>query len=234
MLTRALSERQPLDLYAPFGRAQRLAGCELGQVRRGNPHVLGEPLCGSAPAGLDECFEFHERSVEDTKSICQELAISSCVDDTSRMEIKEIRRSRLKAWFANRTLPKEEKSYLSQLMGGKIAFGEKAARRLEQSYGMPAGHLDRAFDGEAPEQHDDKVELLGYWNWLTRDQRGEFMAKIKERADYNRTLYEQFAPKDAPRRNEHAAQGATIERRKGAVWFGFPDRRQKREANGEE
>jgi hypothetical protein len=35
------------------------------------------------------------------------------------MEIAEIRRARLKQWFANRTLPEKEKSYLSQLMSGK-------------------------------------------------------------------------------------------------------------------
>jgi len=69
--------------------------------------------------------------------------------------VTEIRRVRLKEWFANRTLPEKEKSYLSQLLGGKASFGEKAARRLEKDYGMLDGHLDRPFDqkrvqGEKP------------------------------------------------------------------------------------
>ncbi|MEL5468218.1 S24 family peptidase [Serratia nevei] len=56
--------------------------------------------------------------------------------------MKENRRERLKAWFSEKTIPAKEKSYLSQLMTGKASFGEKAARRLEQSYGMPSGFLD--------------------------------------------------------------------------------------------
>lgn len=56
------------------------------------------------------------------------------------------RRMRLKAWFTDKTLPAKEKSYLSQLMGGKASFGEKAARRIEGSYGMPAGYLDEPAD----------------------------------------------------------------------------------------
>lgn len=54
------------------------------------------------------------------------------------------RRARLKEWFADKTLPTKEKSYLSQLMGGKASFGEKAARRIESTYSMPAGYLDEA------------------------------------------------------------------------------------------
>lgn len=54
----------------------------------------------------------------------------------------ENRRMRLREWFADRTLPSKEKSYLSQLMTGKASFGEKAARRIEESYGMHSGYLD--------------------------------------------------------------------------------------------
>ena len=60
------------------------------------------------------------------------------------MGITEVRRANLRRWFENRTLPEREKSYLSQLMGGKASFGEKAARRLESTYGMPGGYLDAA------------------------------------------------------------------------------------------
>lgn len=58
------------------------------------------------------------------------------------MNMTDNRRARLKEWFADKTLPTKEKSYLSQLLGGKASFGEKAARRIEGSYGMPAGYLD--------------------------------------------------------------------------------------------
>jgi SOS-response transcriptional repressor LexA len=64
------------------------------------------------------------------------------------MDIKEIRRIRLKDWFANKTLPEKEKSYLSQLINGKGSFGERAARRLELDYGMPIGSLDTKLDAE--------------------------------------------------------------------------------------
>ncbi|WP_144025171.1 S24 family peptidase [Burkholderia sp. HI2500] len=64
------------------------------------------------------------------------------------MEIADIRRARLRLWFANRTLPQEEKSYLSQLMStkGKASFGERAARRLERDYGMEPLYLDRPIE----------------------------------------------------------------------------------------
>ena len=62
------------------------------------------------------------------------------------MEIAEIRRARLKEWFANRSVPENEKSYMSQLMSGKASFGEKAARRIESEYGMGTGYLDRTYE----------------------------------------------------------------------------------------
>lgn len=58
------------------------------------------------------------------------------------MSTKETRIARLKEWFSGKTLPANEKSYLSQLMKGSASFGEKAARRLEATYGMPDGYLD--------------------------------------------------------------------------------------------
>ncbi len=67
------------------------------------------------------------------------------------MDIVEIRRSRLRAWFSKRTIPPSEKSYLSQLMTGKASFGERAARRLERDYGMGDGFLDQR-PAEEPEQ----------------------------------------------------------------------------------
>lgn len=62
------------------------------------------------------------------------------------MDIKEIRRLRLKDWFSDKTLPEREKSYLSQLINGKGSFGERAARRIEADYGMPVGYLDKNYE----------------------------------------------------------------------------------------
>lgn len=67
------------------------------------------------------------------------------------MKISDIRRERLKQWFAGKTLPAKDKSYLSQLMGGKSSFGEKAARRLEKDYGMGVGYLDQPLAQDASE-----------------------------------------------------------------------------------
>lgn len=58
------------------------------------------------------------------------------------MDTVENRRENLRQWFANKTLPEKEKSYLSQLINGKASFGEKAARRIERDYGMSLGSLD--------------------------------------------------------------------------------------------
>lgn len=69
------------------------------------------------------------------------------------MDIVEIRRARLREWFADRSLPPKEKSYLSQLMSGTASFGEKAARRLEADLGMGDGYLDRA-----PEEEKEQID----------------------------------------------------------------------------
>src|SRR5260364_422371 len=59
------------------------------------------------------------------------------------MNVAEIRRLRLKQWFADRTLPEKEKSYVSQLIHGKASFGDRAARRLERDYVMGSNFLDK-------------------------------------------------------------------------------------------
>lgn len=58
------------------------------------------------------------------------------------MNIADNRRQKLKEWFSSRSIPEGEKSYISQLINGKASFGEKAARRLEATYGMPIKFLD--------------------------------------------------------------------------------------------
>ncbi|HEK1928029.1 TPA: S24 family peptidase [Proteus mirabilis] len=70
------------------------------------------------------------------------------------MDMKKIRQLNLSRWFEGKTLPTKEKSFLSQLMNGKSSFGEKAARRLERDYGMPAGYLDS-------ETQLDEIEYIG-------------------------------------------------------------------------
>ena len=47
-------------------------------------------------------------------------------------------------------------------MTGKASFGEKAARRLEQSYGMPSGFLDGANDEQisGQESQNFKIDVL--------------------------------------------------------------------------
>ncbi|ENA9695591.1 hypothetical protein ABG299_001082 [Salmonella enterica subsp. enterica] len=64
------------------------------------------------------------------------------------MDIKEIRQRRLKDWFESRTVPQKESSYISQLIGGRASFGEKAARRLEGTYEMPELYLDQPYEEE--------------------------------------------------------------------------------------
>ncbi|CAI2535462.1 S24 family peptidase [Serratia ficaria] len=78
------------------------------------------------------------------------------------MNTTENRRERLKAWFADKTLPTNEKSYLSQLMTGKASFGERAARRLEKTYGMPTGFLDDTNDERLDSQENVsyRIEVL--------------------------------------------------------------------------
>ncbi len=70
----------------------------------------------------------------------------------ARMDTKDIRRARLSQWFDKRSIPAAEKSYISQLINGKAPFGEKAARRLENDYGMDVGYLDLPVDEAAPTQ----------------------------------------------------------------------------------
>lgn len=63
------------------------------------------------------------------------------------MNIADNRRQKLKEWFSSRSIPEGEKSYISQLINGKASFGEKAARRLEATYGMPIKFLDSGATG---------------------------------------------------------------------------------------
>ena len=63
------------------------------------------------------------------------------------MDIREIRRARVRAWVTANGTPTKEKSYFSQLLSGLSSFGEKSARRLERDYKMGDHYLDTPDDG---------------------------------------------------------------------------------------
>lgn len=56
-------------------------------------------------------------------------------------KIVALRRERLREWLQTHAVPPREKSYFSQLKTTG-SFGEKAARRLEEKYGMGHMYLD--------------------------------------------------------------------------------------------
>jgi phage repressor protein C with HTH and peptisase S24 domain len=74
------------------------------------------------------------------------------------MDMAEVRRRRLSEWFSRNAIPEKEKSYISQLINGHSSFGEKAARRLEKSYGMGDGYLDRPSDSNVVSFARDETE----------------------------------------------------------------------------
>lgn len=99
------------------------------------------------------------------------------------MDTKEIRRKRLAAWFASKTLPEKEKSYLSQLINGKASFGERAARRIERDYGMAPGYLDKQPDSginRPPRQFDERhEELLDLFDSLAEWEKEQHIINLR-------------------------------------------------------
>ncbi len=89
-------------------------------------------------------------------------------------ECMAIRRERLKAWFADKTLPRKEKSTLSQLIRGNEVFGPRIARRLERDYGMPRGYLDGAGTAEVL-SFADRIRTLRTERDLTQLQLAEYI-----------------------------------------------------------
>ena len=85
-------------------------------------------------------LSFMGSSLVNTKRYVKRLLDRLSKAENCDMEIKDYRRLNLKKWFSTRAIPPEEKSYLSQLMTGRGSFGERAARRLEQTYGMDVGY----------------------------------------------------------------------------------------------
>jgi transcriptional regulator with XRE-family HTH domain len=94
--------------------------------------------------------------------------------DQTRMELMAIRREKLKEWFANRTLPRKDKSTLSQLMRGNEVFGPRIARRLERDHGMPRGHLD-GVDTTEVQCFGDRIRALRKGRDLTQSQLAEYV-----------------------------------------------------------
>ncbi|CAI1514849.1 transcriptional repressor DicA [Serratia quinivorans] len=112
------------------------------------------------------------------------------------MDIREIRRQRLKEWFSDKPLPKREMSYISQLINGKSSFGEKAASRIENEYGMPSGYLSQPYDGqeETPSisiSGKQEEKLLSLFRELP-DSEKEHMVKLFEEkvSEFNRLFDE--------------------------------------------
>ena len=59
---------------------------------------------------------------------------------------KATRRERLRTALAGCQIKADDHSYVSQLLSGKASFGEKAARRLERDYLLPAMSLDQPLE----------------------------------------------------------------------------------------
>jgi transcriptional regulator with XRE-family HTH domain len=102
--------------------------------------------------------------------------------DTAEQRQTELvltRQQKLKEWFADKTLPRKEKSTLSQLMRGNETFGPRVARRLERDYGMPRGYLDgitttqvRSSQGQS---FGDRIKTLRKERDLTQLQLAEYV-----------------------------------------------------------
>lgn len=116
------------------------------------------------------------------------------------MDIKLIRQRRLKEWFSDKTLPEKEKSYLSQLINGKTSFGEKAARRIESTYGMPNGYLDsESFDDIIKNKYkkltNQQIEILELFDNLPSEDAKQFLNEMKSRKDHYDLIFAELLEK---------------------------------------
>lgn len=117
------------------------------------------------------------------------------------MNITENRRKRLKEWFAGKTLPQSEKSYLSQLMTGRTSFGERAARRLERDYGMPEGYLDGIpHIGTIPPDSYEKLtiqqrEFLSILDTFPNQEVNRLLEELREKKAFYESLIEELLAK---------------------------------------
>lgn len=83
-----------------------------------------------------------EANAEDSKDASLSFHFSPFKGSVPARSLQKARRENLKVWLDENPVPKAEKSYFSQLIAGTAPFGEKAARRIEQDYGIPRGFLD--------------------------------------------------------------------------------------------
>ncbi|MFS1564337.1 MAG: hypothetical protein ACL7AX_13190 [Candidatus Arsenophonus phytopathogenicus] len=116
------------------------------------------------------------------------------------MDIKLIRQRRLKEWFSDKTLPEKEKSYLSQLINGKTSFGEKAARRIESTYGMPNGYLDsESFDDIIKNKYkkltNQQMEILELFDNLPSEDAKQFLNEMKSRKAHYDSIFAELLEK---------------------------------------
>jgi transcriptional regulator with XRE-family HTH domain len=94
--------------------------------------------------------------------------------DEPPVELAAIRPGRLKEWFSTRIMPPKEKNYLSQLIRGKIAIGERLARRLERDYRMPTSYLDGSPPKEA-QSFGERIKQFRKESGLTQHQLAAFV-----------------------------------------------------------
>lgn len=120
------------------------------------------------------------------------------------MDIREIRRQRLKEWFSNRPLPKREVSYISQLINGKSSFGEKAATRIENDYGMPQGYLSQPLnDQDGPPSIEvsnaQEAKLLSLFREMPESEKTHMISLFDEKVkEYNRLFEELLRRRNMP------------------------------------
>lgn len=98
----------------------------------------------------ENCTGLENSKPRDAQS--QGFACLGEANQNTRMQIQDTRRARLRQWFSERSIPAKEKSYISQLLKDGNPFGERAARRLEQTYGMGHMFLD-TLEGQDPIRH---------------------------------------------------------------------------------
>ena len=81
----------------------------------------------------------------------------SYMPPSGRMSLKLIRISRLKQFFTHRGVEElaekaktigKQVNQTSDLLNGRVSFGEKVARSIEESAGLPPGWLDSVGDGQ--------------------------------------------------------------------------------------
>ncbi|GEC68949.1 MULTISPECIES: hypothetical protein [Raoultella] len=113
------------------------------------------------------------------------------------MTTSDIRRKRLKEWFSEKSLPEKEKSYLSQLINGRSSFGERAARRLEKDYGMPAGYLDADDENSAAklaalELSTEEEELIKYFRGFPDSAKREALKDFESKYNKFNELFKEL------------------------------------------